>query len=313
MIDYSNVEHQVFTAGGGINITIKEYIYKSSIAGKKLYIQSGLHGGEISQWCLSRLHDYLMKNLQCGEVHIVPYANPLAWMQRAYFSTMGKFNFLDGKDFNRTFPGRHDGDTQARICAVLMDLAKKSDFVLDLHTSKNSNPFAIYTKSIYIHWIKTCGLKYNQFSDDASIPSLQGTFNAALDKLGIENICIECGGHDEFVEEKVTQVYNGILGIIGKLALSKHESFQSSEIYSFDTRHKVFSPIGGLLQIDKKIGSFLSQGEIIGRILSSRDLATVFEVISPVNGILHTTFPGHIVWEGDTLIEVVPDSNLTKL
>lgn len=315
MIDYSVKKHKVLTAGGATEICLNEFVYKAPTAGKVLYIQAGLHGGETSQWVLYQLHSFLMNNLKCGEVHVVPYANPMAWMQRAYFSTFGKFSLLDGKDFNRCFPGNAHGDVNARICAAIFDLATKADFVLDLHTSKSSNPFAIYTKFEYEPIVKACGLPYNQYSDDASIPSLHGTLNAALDRAGIANIAIECGGHNEYDENKIAAVYQAVSAVLSELKLVEKLKGKalSSSIYRFEKRNKIFSPACGLFKPEKKLGSKLKKGEVIGWIANSENLAEKINIIAPIDGILQILTVGHIMWEGDVLAEIVPLDDLHLL
>ena len=312
MIDYSVKKHKILMAGGATELCLNEFVYKAPAAGKILYIQSGLHGGETSQWVLYQLHSFLMNNLKCGEVHIVPYANPLAWMQRAYFSTFGKFSLLDGKDFNRCFPGKKDGDVNARLCAAIFDLASKADFVLDLHTSKSSNPFAIYTKFEYEPMVKACGLPYNQYSDDASIPSLHGTFNAALDRAGVANITIECGGHNEYAANKIAAVYDAVCSILAELNLVEKSLTKtlSTPVYRFEKRNKIFSSACGLFKPEKELGGKLKQGEVIGHIADASNLAEVIEVKSPLDGVLQVLTAGHIVWEGDVVAEIVPETDL---
>ena len=93
----------ILTAGGGTEINLCIHHYHAAATGKKVYIQAGLHGGETAQWSLKLLHDFLLNNLQSGEVCIIPYANPLGWLQRTYYATAGKFSAIDGRDINRLF------------------------------------------------------------------------------------------------------------------------------------------------------------------------------------------------------------------
>jgi predicted deacylase len=46
----------------------------------------------------------MQNSLLCGKIIIVPIANPLSWMQRVHYTTIGKYDFYDGKDWNRNFP-----------------------------------------------------------------------------------------------------------------------------------------------------------------------------------------------------------------
>ena len=133
----------------GTELSILNYEIDSEKAGKHIYIQSGIHGGEITQWILHELFSFLKANLQQGKVTLVPCANPVSWTQRVYYSTNGKFDFYMGKDWNRNFPGNADGSMGERIAGILFGNAKKADFALDLHTSRESIPFGIYSRPEY--------------------------------------------------------------------------------------------------------------------------------------------------------------------
>ncbi len=313
MIECIKLKHKVADVGAGVEIYLDEFVFKSDKSGKKIYIQSGLHGGETSQWVLFQLASYLQHHLQSGEVHIVPYANPTAWLQRGYYATYGKFSLIDGKDYNRCFTEKCDGDGNARICNAIMKLASSADLVLDLHTSKSSNVFGIYTQKSYETYIKLLGLRYNQYSDDASIPSLHGTFNAALDRAGIDNITIECGGHNELNENKVNAVYDGILNIFRHFEMINGTVINHSNVYSFEKKVKVYANCSGLIEWDKNLDDEVSVGEQIAHIHKAGELLTTETVSSPLNGVWQVRIPGHIVWEGDIVAELIPLDNIKKI
>lgn len=312
MTEYKKNEHNILSIGGGTNIRLAEFVYTGKEKGKKIYIQSGLHGGETSQWALYKLHNFLMQNLTAGEVHIVPYANPLAWLQRTYYSTAGKFSQIDGKDYNRCFTASASDDTNSILCRKIAKLATQCDFVVDLHTSKMSNPFAIYTKPEYESYVKILGLKYNQFSDDAAIPALHGTFNACLDRHNIPNITVECGGHDEYNPEKIQEVYNGLTRLLS-FFINGEKPDTASELYRFETRKKIYAPSAGLVNYLKPAGTIVAKGDVIAELHSADDLAQTQYITAAEDGIVHVLNPSHIVWQGDIVAEVIPLDNLAKL
>nr|QIM10702.1 hypothetical protein PlAlph_5940 [uncultured Alphaproteobacteria bacterium] len=312
MTEYKKNEHNILLIGGGTNIRMTEFVYTGRDKGQKIYIQSGLHGGETSQWVLYKLHNFLMQNLTAGEIHIVPYANPLAWLQRTYYSTAGKFSQIDGKDYNRCFTDSTAADSNSVLCGKITELAAQCDFAVDLHTSKMSNPFAIYTKPEYESYVKILGLKYNQFSDDAAIPALHGTFNACLDRHNIPNITVECGGHDEYNPEKTQEVYEGLTRLL--LFLIKGDKTAAvSDIYSFETRKKIYAPTAGLVNYLKPAGTIVTKGDIIAELHPADDIAKIQYITAAEDGVVHVLNPSHIVWQGDIVAEVIPLNNLVKL
>ncbi len=313
MVDCTHLKHKVAAVGAGVEIYLDEFVFKADKPGKRIYIQSGLHGGETSQWVLFELAPYLREHLKAGEVHIVPYANPTAWLQRTYFATFGKFSLLDGKDYNRCFTEKHDNSANDKICNAIMNLAKSADFVIDLHTSKASNIFGIYTQKSYEPYIKILGLTYNQYSDDAAIPALHGTFNAALDRAGIANITVECGGHNEYVSQKVHTVYEGILNLLRYFELIDGSVVNHTTVYSFEKRVKVFADCSGLIQWNSNLNDTVGITTPIAHIHKAGELMTTQPVQSPVEGILQVRIPGHIVWDGDLIAEIIPLDDIKKL
>ncbi|MCA9383257.1 succinylglutamate desuccinylase/aspartoacylase family protein, partial [Candidatus Dojkabacteria bacterium] len=106
------------TDPGGNPITINAYEYSNGVSGPTLYLQGGVHGGEVTLWVLKQLVTKLQNYKIKGNIVIIPIANPVAWGQRTYFSTNGKFDFYMGKDWNRSYPGNMDGTLSQRISSV---------------------------------------------------------------------------------------------------------------------------------------------------------------------------------------------------
>jgi Predicted deacylase len=81
--------------GNEIRIPVLEFI--SHDPGRTVYIQAGMHGGEVTIWVLDQIASLLKKSMISGKVVMVPIANPISWYQRIYFSVNGKFDFIWGK------------------------------------------------------------------------------------------------------------------------------------------------------------------------------------------------------------------------
>ncbi|MEL7034361.1 MAG: succinylglutamate desuccinylase/aspartoacylase family protein [Cyanobacteria bacterium J06592_8] len=91
----------------GDHLALQVYKFKGAKPGKKAYIQSNLHGAEISGNAV--IHQLISKfsaleetQLQ-GEILLVPVCNPLGVNQRAHHFSSGRYNPYDGKDWNRIF------------------------------------------------------------------------------------------------------------------------------------------------------------------------------------------------------------------
>lgn len=97
----------VATLSSGDRLFLQLYRFAGYQPGKKVYIQSNLHGAEIAgNAVIHLLIDYL-QSLQpehlMGEVWLVPGCNPLGMNERSHHFSSGRFNPYDGKDWNRIF------------------------------------------------------------------------------------------------------------------------------------------------------------------------------------------------------------------
>ena len=97
----------LFQLASGDVLSLQVYKFIGAKPGKKVYIQSNLHGAEIvGNAVIYQLIDFFMtlNNTQIlGEIWLVPVCNPLAVNQRTHNFSTGRFNIYDGKDWNRIF------------------------------------------------------------------------------------------------------------------------------------------------------------------------------------------------------------------
>ena len=106
----------------GDTLSLQVYKFVGSTPGKKVYIQSNLHGSEIvGNAVIQQLIEFLssLKESQItGEIWLVPACNPLGTNQRTHCFSTGRFNSYDGSNWNRIF-----WDYE-KICEDLDDFAR---------------------------------------------------------------------------------------------------------------------------------------------------------------------------------------------
>ncbi|MTJ52996.1 succinylglutamate desuccinylase/aspartoacylase family protein [Anabaena sp. UHCC 0253] len=97
----------LFQLASGEFLSLQVYKFVGAKSGKKVYIQSNLHGAEIvGNAVIYQLIDFFrtLKTTQIvGEIWLVPVCNPLAINQRNHSFSTGRFNIYDGKNWNRIF------------------------------------------------------------------------------------------------------------------------------------------------------------------------------------------------------------------
>ncbi|MGB3491540.1 MAG: succinylglutamate desuccinylase/aspartoacylase family protein [Elainellaceae cyanobacterium] len=95
------------TLASGDRLALQVYIFKGHQPGRKVYIQSNLHGPEIAGnaviYELIQFFSALPAEQLQGEIWMVPACNPMATNHRSQHFSSGRFNPYDGKDWNRIF------------------------------------------------------------------------------------------------------------------------------------------------------------------------------------------------------------------
>ena len=97
----------VVQLASGDRLSLQIYQFQGAVPGKKAYIQSNLHGAEISgNAVIHQLIEFLMSqdsNQLIGEILLVPVCNPVGVSQRSHHFSPGRYNHYDGADWNRIF------------------------------------------------------------------------------------------------------------------------------------------------------------------------------------------------------------------
>jgi len=163
----------------GAQLTVPVYHLKSLTKGPKVYIQANMHGAEVQgNAVIFQLLELLKKTSFCGEITLVPNANPVACNHKNGEYTLGRFDPITGVNWNRMYHFNHriiapfaeqylhtettciesafkqllqneitnklehnqyGLTTGQRIAYQLQKMAHKADIVLDLHTGPISS------------------------------------------------------------------------------------------------------------------------------------------------------------------------------
>jgi predicted deacylase len=88
-------------------LSLQVYKFIGASPGKKVYIQSNLHGAEIvGNAVIHHLIEFLqtLKNTNLvGEIWLVPVCNPMGVNQRSHIFSSGRYCVYEAKDWNRIF------------------------------------------------------------------------------------------------------------------------------------------------------------------------------------------------------------------
>lgn len=91
----------------GDRLSLQIYRFVGARPGPKVYVQSNLHGSELTgNAVIHQLMEWLatLEEVQlAGEIWLVPACNPIGVNQRSHHFASGRFNPYDGENWNRIF------------------------------------------------------------------------------------------------------------------------------------------------------------------------------------------------------------------
>lgn len=91
----------------GDRLSLQLYKFLGNRSGKKVYIQSNLHGGELAgNVVMHRLMEWLVTlepSQMAGEIWLVPICNPVGVNVRSHHYASGRFDLYSGHNWNRIF------------------------------------------------------------------------------------------------------------------------------------------------------------------------------------------------------------------
>lgn len=282
---------------GGLDLKLSWYQFGQ---GPKFVINCGTHGGEITYWIAKKVYQELKDQKINFEVIIVPHANPVAWLQRVYSKTLGKFNFDDGKDWNRDFPGSLDGSLAQIISANLSEIFKDAKYLVDLHTSRDSLPFSICSDLETLNIAKAMGLDMHYLMDGFTGPGhdYTKTMAGAFGTRGTTALTLECGSHDMHDQKIIDDISKGIISYI------TGQKTQIQDGFIFKKLKTVRSPHSGFVEFKKLPGDYAKAGETLAVVHAAETFDKDFEVKISSDCRIIKKLPSHIAWLGDELFQV---------
>lgn len=282
----------------GTQITMPVHVIRSKQPGPVILLSGGMHGDEVNG--IEIVRRFLNKNipdkLQRGSIVAMPIINVYGFIN---FSR----DVPDGKDVNRSFPGKEDGSLASMVARVMThNILPEIDFGIDFHTGGASR--TNYPQIRYEFGDKLAEEVAGAFAAPFTLnsPLIKGSFRETARDLGKSVIVFE-GGETLRIDPKT--VDHGIRGI--KRVLHHFEMLptapQAGKTLTFTESHWLRAEVSGLFRHKKESGQRVKEGQTIGYISSPTNDYSV-KVKSPYNGYIigHNNFP--LVHKGDALFHI---------
>ncbi|MDC6366406.1 MULTISPECIES: succinylglutamate desuccinylase/aspartoacylase family protein [Flavobacteriaceae] len=283
----------------GTLIDIPIHVFNGKKAGPTVLVQAGLHGDEINGVeTLRRMLQDKTFNITKGAVIVVPILNIFGFI---HFSR----DVPDGKDVNRSFPGRKTGSLASRIAHTYTSLVlPQVDFGIDLHTGggqRHNHPQVRYTADD----IKSKELA-EAFGAPLYFPSrlIAGSFRKTAFKMGIPTIVYEAGESMRFNEKAIEKGITGIHNVLSVLGMMpKGKSTKSKKSIHLEYARWVRAPKAGMFVPQIANGATVTKGQIIGLIADTYAKKNK-KIRAPFDGYVFCINHQAVVNQGDALFHL---------
>lgn len=287
---------------------------------KKIGLVCAVHGVETTGLFLVKKLLENQNQLK-NQIKVIAGANPSGLMTKSRFC--GLDLEVDLKDPNRSFNNKADGCVQERLNALVLDEVSDCDFVIDIHNFSNiGKPFPILSlegidqvsqQTLTALEIFEPEVVFLSNQKQAEKRGFSNTFNEALNKKGIDNLCLEMPAIDLFADQeldgltqKLIAMVNSVGGVkktplFAKVTGDKQKVIKLSS--KFINTEIVRSEKAGIFMPTVFPVTKIKKGDVLGALFSFFDGQEI-EIKSPKDGLLIVIHRKDFVRVGEFLLEV---------
>ncbi|MCI5058830.1 MAG: succinylglutamate desuccinylase/aspartoacylase family protein [Flavobacteriales bacterium] len=245
--------------GLGIPISMPVIVLKGRFDGPTLGITAVVHGNELNG--LSVIQN-LVKEIDCEELSGTIVAIPVVNVPSFHVHTR---RFIDNEDLNRIFPGKPKGNRSAQYVYQFMEgVAKKFDYLIDLHTASNGRINSYYIRANLNSKIEKEMAMLQNAEIVLHVPPKDGTLRDAVSELGIHAITVEVGDPNRFQKGVVRSSMSGIFNVLTYLKMLEDDiELLDEPPVICSSSEWLYTDHGGVLEVKVKLCEKVEQGEVI--------------------------------------------------
>ena len=287
-------------------------VLRGARPGPVVALIAGVHGSEFSPiLALNRFARRVTPATFGGTLVMVHAANPPAFFGRTVYTGP-----VDGKNLNRSFPGKADGTLTERIAhALVAEVLTPADVVVDIHSgdanedltpwvgfyARHGTP-AVIARSRELAVATGFGLVVHFPQAPVSVAESLYTGAAAV-ALGKAAFDFESGGRGLVDEAAVEAIENGLVRVLQHLGMLPGTPAAAPEPVHIEERQGVRADADGVFWPMASAGRYVAKGTLLGEV---RDFhgALVQEVRAPAAGIVLVILSSPPVKAGETIATI---------
>tara|TARA_B100000214_G_scaffold374385_1_gene356967 strand:+ start:593 stop:1717 length:1125 start_codon:yes stop_codon:yes gene_type:complete len=294
----------------GRPLEIPVHILHGKNPGPVLAITAAIHGDELNG--MSIIHhlaygddhisetkdDRIEPTKLKGTLIMLPMLNPEGVL-------LGTRETPDGRDMNRIFPGKKDGNQAQRIAHTIFEaIIKYADYLIDIHTAPWTRDNVTHVRADFEN--SACKDLARAFGTPIVLHStgVHGTLRKEATDAGCPTILLETGTSNSFKIENVRLGVRGVLNAISHLGMVENKIIEPEYRVLVKKSRWIRSPSGGLLHVLVSGGDLVHKGDILAHITDPFG-SKVNDIISTCTGLVVGLATRPLVRSGDPLFHVV--------
>jgi len=261
--------------------------------GPVLALVAGAHGAEYASIiALERLIPTLNPAEMSGTIIILPLVNVSSFQQK-----VPHLNPVDGKNMNRTYPGKPDGSQSERAAGLITRLVvEKCDYLIDLHggdLDESLRPYAYWTRTgtekldaAAKEMVLAFGLDHIIVTTDRpKDPNASRYLETTGSTRGKPSITVEAGYAGTTEPEDVQALIAGCLSVMRHLKMLPGPATMIEHPVWIGRLASVTSDQTGIFYALVRRGTFVQQGMKIGYVTDYFG-NTIGEARAPASGVV---------------------------
>jgi hypothetical protein len=249
--------------------------------GPIIFVSAASHGDECNGTAIARelIYGVDHSNLR-GVLVVAPVLNLPGFLRN-------ERDLPDGRDLNRNFPGKPDGNSAQRIAhAIFTKIVQQCDYGIDLHTATRGRSNILQVRGDMANTeVRRIARSFGSeiVIDEAG---LNGTLRRAATESGIPTITAEIGESQRFEKELVKAGLAGVLNVLYELGMLKGKMIPPLFQVIVKKTEWVRADKGGILEMIAEPRGLVSEGE---------ELCTITNPFGKEVGTVRAPFTGMVV------------------
>lgn len=267
--------------------------------GPRLFVTAAVHGDELNGIEIVRRLTVDVNPLTlAGTLVLVPVLNP--------FGFQGLSRYLpDGKDLNRYFPGRPDGNVASQMaCAIFTKVISACDCGIDLHTATRGRSNLPHVRADLGD--PAVARLARAFAAEVTYdwPGSENSLRSAAVRHGIPTLAFEAGESLKFQKGCIQRGVRGVQNVLRALGMHAYRRRRPAFRIRVRESRWVRAQRGGILVLNCRPGEIVHRGDELAT--STRPFGReVSAILAPYDGLVVSTTNIPMVNPGTAICHVV--------